>query len=300
MNQELSRKRKADYQITGIPKKVINAWDANDVAAFLEATGLTEYADTFTAEQIDGPLLRVLDEDDLGHLGIGSIGSRKKLINALKILDVAEEEAEAEVNSERAAKAEAQRKAKLAGPGSAKGLTFILACSAAAYFGIVSCTGVSSPGTSTTYALDVVAFAWTYLVMAQCVTLVRCLRTGRMGWAIAQLLIVASLVVYAVGASEASADHHRLPVGVAGRPESVLNYLFSPPEQVRAFEVGTVCALLPVSHSFKVGSSTWTFARAAGCRVKLTTGSDMGAAALAAAQAAKGAFSRAFSSWTMD
>jgi hypothetical protein len=55
-----------------------------------------------------------------------------------------------------------------------------------------------------------------------------------------------------------------------------------------------------VSHSFKVGSSTWTFARAAGCRVKLTTGSDMGAAALAAAQAAKGAFSRAFSSWTMD
>jgi len=299
MAQEMSRKRKADYQIAGIPKKVINEWSVSDVGAFLEVTGLVEHKDTFAQESIDGPLLRTLNDIELGALGIRSLGSRMKLTNALKILDAAEDETLAE-NEDSANEgdniSEPEHGATRPSHGSSRWLTVILTCGVAAYFGIISCTVISSPGTNSAFYLDAVAFAWTYFVISQLTTLFTCLRNGHIGCALLKLVVVFGLVVYAIGASEGSiyTGNYSTPVGVPGRPETVLNYLFAPPAQLRAFEIETVCSLLPSLRAFRVGPSSLRFDRAEGCQMRLTTDGHLGAAVRSAVQAA---LSRASSSW---
>jgi hypothetical protein len=296
MAQEMSRKRKADYQIAGIPKKVINEWNVSDVGAFLEVTGLTEHKDTFAEEGIDGPLLRTLNEIELDALGIRSLGSRMKLANALKILDAAEVEASAENEDEENEQdgANSAQRVTRTSQGSSHWLIFLLACGVAAYFGLISCTAVSSLGTNSSFYLDAVAFAWTYFVVSQWVTLGKSLRNGHVGWALVKAAVVFSLFFYAENASVGSIynGNYRTPVGVPGRPETVLNYLFSPPVQLRALEIGTVCAPLPNLRVFRIGASLLTFDRVEGCQMRLiadsnlVAGSNLGAALRSALQEA--------------
>src|SRR5262245_18387876 len=54
-----------------------------DVRSWLEKLGLGQYADAFDANHIDARLLRDLTGDDLRELGVGSLGHRKRLIDAI-------------------------------------------------------------------------------------------------------------------------------------------------------------------------------------------------------------------------
>ena len=54
-----------------------------DVRAWLEDLGLGQYADAFDANHIDGRLLFDLSADDLRELGVGSLGHRKRLLDAI-------------------------------------------------------------------------------------------------------------------------------------------------------------------------------------------------------------------------
>ena len=58
-----------------------------DVAAWLRGLGLERYAQAFRDNDIDAPLLRALDADDLKELGVLSLGHRKKLLEAIAALD---------------------------------------------------------------------------------------------------------------------------------------------------------------------------------------------------------------------
>lgn len=54
-----------------------------DIRGWLETLGLGQYADVFDANHIDAPLLRDLTADDLRELGVGSLGHRKRLLEAI-------------------------------------------------------------------------------------------------------------------------------------------------------------------------------------------------------------------------
>jgi class 3 adenylate cyclase len=57
-----------------------------DVRAWLEQLGLGRYADAFEANDIDEATLRGLSAEDLRELGIGSLGHRKRIIEAISRL----------------------------------------------------------------------------------------------------------------------------------------------------------------------------------------------------------------------
>ena len=54
-----------------------------DIDGWLRGIGLTQYAEAFRANDIDGKLLSRLTNDDLKDLGVASLGHRKKLLEAI-------------------------------------------------------------------------------------------------------------------------------------------------------------------------------------------------------------------------
>ena len=54
-----------------------------DIAAWLDALGLPQYASAFADNHIDGGLLNRLTADDLKELGVASLGHRKRILAAI-------------------------------------------------------------------------------------------------------------------------------------------------------------------------------------------------------------------------
>ena len=54
-----------------------------DVAAWLDAQGVGQYADSFAENHIDADTLEDLTADDLKDLGVRSVGPRKMLLAAI-------------------------------------------------------------------------------------------------------------------------------------------------------------------------------------------------------------------------
>src|SRR5262249_19878712 len=57
-----------------------------DVAAWLRALGLEQYAPSFRDNDIDGEVLPELTADDLISIGVTSVGHRRKLLAAITVL----------------------------------------------------------------------------------------------------------------------------------------------------------------------------------------------------------------------
>ena len=57
-----------------------------DVDAWLEEIGLSQYAETFRSNAIDGNLLYGLTNDDLREMGVMALGHRKRLLDAITAL----------------------------------------------------------------------------------------------------------------------------------------------------------------------------------------------------------------------
>src|SRR5712692_7383124 len=57
-----------------------------DLAEWLRALGLEQYAPAFRANDIDGEVLLRLTAEDLRELGIASIGHRRRLLDAIAAL----------------------------------------------------------------------------------------------------------------------------------------------------------------------------------------------------------------------
>src|SRR4051794_32595002 len=55
------------------------------IAARLQDLGLGQYADAFTANDIDGDILATLTDADLRELGVASLGHRKKVLQAISL-----------------------------------------------------------------------------------------------------------------------------------------------------------------------------------------------------------------------
>jgi len=60
-----------------------------DIETWLHGIGLSQYAATFRSNEIDASLLRGLSGDDLKEMGIAALGHRKKLLEAIALLDAA-------------------------------------------------------------------------------------------------------------------------------------------------------------------------------------------------------------------
>ena len=59
-----------------------------DIDGWLRRIGLTQYAEMFRANDVDGELLRRMTNDDLKDVGVVSFGHRKKLLEAIAELGV--------------------------------------------------------------------------------------------------------------------------------------------------------------------------------------------------------------------
>src|SRR5215469_8351893 len=71
--------------------KACRFWAAPmDVAEWLRGLGLEQYAPAFRDNDIDGEVLRRLTGEDLRELGVRSIGHRRRLLDAISALDVAD------------------------------------------------------------------------------------------------------------------------------------------------------------------------------------------------------------------
>ena len=57
-----------------------------DIAAWLEGLGMSEYAARFRDNRIDGSVLRDLTDEDLKELGI-VLGDRRRLLRAIAALE---------------------------------------------------------------------------------------------------------------------------------------------------------------------------------------------------------------------
>src|SRR5437868_12197884 len=57
-----------------------------DVAAWLRALGLEQYAPAFRDNDVDGEVLPELTSDDLISIGVTSVGHRRKLLAAIAAL----------------------------------------------------------------------------------------------------------------------------------------------------------------------------------------------------------------------
>src|SRR5262245_28240092 len=60
-----------------------------DIDAWLRGIGLGQYAELFRANDIEADLLPGLTADDLKDMGVGSLGHRKKLLEAIAALGAA-------------------------------------------------------------------------------------------------------------------------------------------------------------------------------------------------------------------
>ena len=57
-----------------------------NIDRWLEGIGLSQYAELFRSNDIDGALLHQLTGDDLKEIGVTSLGHRKKLLEAVAAL----------------------------------------------------------------------------------------------------------------------------------------------------------------------------------------------------------------------
>jgi len=62
-------------------------WRVADVCTWLKKEGMGEYASSFQKNNIDGPALLALDENDLKDLGVAKVGDRRKLEKAIADLN---------------------------------------------------------------------------------------------------------------------------------------------------------------------------------------------------------------------
>src|SRR5689334_13968798 len=58
-----------------------------DIAGWLTGLGLEQYRQAFQENDVDGALLPRLTGDDLKDIGIASLGHRKKLLDAIAVLN---------------------------------------------------------------------------------------------------------------------------------------------------------------------------------------------------------------------
>lgn len=57
-----------------------------DVATWLRGLGLERYAEAFRANDVDPDLLANLTAEDLKDIGIASVGHRRRLLDAIAVL----------------------------------------------------------------------------------------------------------------------------------------------------------------------------------------------------------------------
>ena len=60
-----------------------------DVSTWLRDLGLEDYAQAFRANHIDAKVLARLTADDLAAIGVTSVGHRRKLLDAIAVLQEA-------------------------------------------------------------------------------------------------------------------------------------------------------------------------------------------------------------------
>ena len=53
------------------------------MASWLRAVGLSQYAEAFESQDVDGPSLRLLSRDDLNALGVRSVGHRLQILRGV-------------------------------------------------------------------------------------------------------------------------------------------------------------------------------------------------------------------------
>jgi hypothetical protein len=89
-----------------------------DVAEWLRELGLEQYAPAFRANDIDGEVLRRLTGEDLGELGVTSIGHRRRLVDAIGALGDRQQTPEASLPTAPAlsASGEAERRQPVRSP----------------------------------------------------------------------------------------------------------------------------------------------------------------------------------------
>jgi hypothetical protein len=73
--------------------------ECSKVVAFLAASGLTKYVELFEEEEIDYETLASLTESDLEKMGIDKLGARRKLLRAIRQLDIPGDYAGSEYSS---------------------------------------------------------------------------------------------------------------------------------------------------------------------------------------------------------
>jgi hypothetical protein len=61
-----------------------------DVGKWLEQLGLGEYTEVFAVDTVDAEVLPTLTSDDLKDIGLGPVGDRRRLLNAMANLNVAD------------------------------------------------------------------------------------------------------------------------------------------------------------------------------------------------------------------
>eukprot|EP00035_Acanthoeca_spectabilis_P040458 m.70103 g.70103 ORF g.70103 m.70103 type:complete len:738 (-) comp9996_c0_seq1:1089-3302(-) len=72
--------------------------ECSKVVAFLAASGLGKYVELFEAEEIDYETLGTLTEQDLEKMGIDKLGARRKLLRAIRQLDIGNQYADSEIS----------------------------------------------------------------------------------------------------------------------------------------------------------------------------------------------------------
>ncbi len=79
---------------------------SRDIGEWLEGLGLGDYADAFAENKIDGEVLATLSNDDLKDIGVGTVGDRRRILNAIANLDAPPDDHADEASKPRGAEAE--------------------------------------------------------------------------------------------------------------------------------------------------------------------------------------------------
>lgn len=69
-----------------VVKHDVKRWGVNDVAAWLRGLNMERYVDVFLQNEIDGPVLLDVGQDDLDYMQIGVLGHRKQIMKELERL----------------------------------------------------------------------------------------------------------------------------------------------------------------------------------------------------------------------
>lgn len=72
-----------DGMLTAKQCEEVQSWTGTDIAAWLKTAGLEQYSENFAKNEITGPVLKSLTEEDLKEMGVEAIGHRKKLIELM-------------------------------------------------------------------------------------------------------------------------------------------------------------------------------------------------------------------------